>query len=63
MRPCRFDIYTISKPATPLAALCYPLLRHYQRRFVRDSMAALQREMAPRQQQPGRGAAKPAASK
>lgn len=53
-RLCRFDIYTVSKPATPIAALAYPLLRFYQRRFVHDSMAALKREMAPAPQAAGK---------
>ncbi|GAB4817695.1 hypothetical protein N2152v2_004741 [Parachlorella kessleri] len=41
-----YEIYTVSKAATPLAKLASPLLRHYQDRFARDSMAAMQRQLA-----------------
>lgn len=44
--PRRYEIYTVSKPATPVAMLALPLLRHYQKKFAAESMAAMQREMA-----------------
>lgn len=40
-----YEIYTLSRPATPVAALAAPLLRFYQRRFAAESGAAMQREM------------------
>lgn len=39
---CRFDVYTISRPAHPLALLSYPLVRFYQGRFGADSTRAVQ---------------------
>lgn len=40
-----YEIYTLSRPATPLAALAAPLLRHYQRRFAAESAAAMTEKM------------------
>jgi Domain of unknown function (DUF1990) len=34
----RYEIFTISKPATPLARLTYPLVRFHQRHFARQSL-------------------------
>lgn len=42
----RYEVFTISRPATLLAALMHPLLRHYQARFARESMAAMAAQMA-----------------
>lgn len=36
-----YDIYTISRPATPLAAVSYPVIRLLQKRFQRDSFKAV----------------------
>ncbi len=44
---CRYEIYAISRPATLLALASYPLTRHYQRRFRRESIKAV-REAATR---------------
>ena len=38
---CRYEIYTVSKPATPLAKLTYPIVRFQQRKFARCSMRAM----------------------
>jgi hypothetical protein len=43
----RYDIYSISRPATPIAMLAYPLLRHFQKQFAMDSMAAMRQQLAP----------------
>lgn len=42
-----YEIYTLSRPATPLAALFRPLLRHYQARFAAQSMAAMAAQVGP----------------
>ena len=44
---CRYELYSISKPATLDAYLAYPLLRYYQRRFKDSSVAVVKRELAP----------------
>ena len=38
-----YDILAFSRPRHPLARLGYPLMRRFQRRFGRDSCAAMQR--------------------
>lgn len=37
----RFEIRSVSRPATPLAWLAQPVLRHYQAKFVRESLARM----------------------
>ena len=34
---CRYEVYTVSRPATPLAAISYPVIRLLQKRFASDS--------------------------
>jgi uncharacterized protein (UPF0548 family) len=41
-----YDIRAFSRPRHPLARLGYPLARRLQRRFVRDSQAAMRRAVA-----------------
>ncbi|KAL6781856.1 hypothetical protein ACKKBF_B09705 [Auxenochlorella protothecoides x Auxenochlorella symbiontica] len=36
-----FEIRSVSRPATPLAWLAQPVLRHYQAKFVRESLARM----------------------
>ncbi|DBA75416.1 hypothetical protein WJX77_008156 [Trebouxia sp. C0004] len=36
-----YDIYTVSRPATPLAAISYPVIRLLQKQFQRDSFKAV----------------------
>jgi len=36
-----YDLYALSRPRHPLVRLTYPLARHLQRRFARDSMQAM----------------------
>lgn len=38
---CRYDIYTVSRPASPLAAISYPVIRLLQKRFQKDSFKAV----------------------
>ncbi len=38
-----FDLLAFSRPRDPLARLAFPLARHLQRRFVRESMATMKR--------------------
>lgn len=40
-----YEVYTVSKPATPVATLAQPLLRFYQRRYAAQSAASMQRQM------------------
>jgi hypothetical protein len=40
---CRYEVYSVSRPDTPLSTLCYPLLRLYQARFASESGQAVQR--------------------
>jgi uncharacterized protein (UPF0548 family) len=42
----RYDILAFSRPRHPLARLGYPLARRLQRRFARDSAAAMMRAVA-----------------
>ena len=39
--PCRYELYSISKPATLDAYLAYPLLRYYQKAFREASIAVV----------------------
>lgn len=41
-----YDLLAYSRPAHPLARLGYPLVRHLQRKFGRDSLAAMRRAVA-----------------
>lgn len=41
-----FEIFTLSKPATPIAVIAYPLLRFYQKKFGRDAAKAMKDGMA-----------------
>lgn len=41
-----YEIYTISKPATPLARLTYPLVRFHQRHFARQSLQAMVKNLS-----------------
>ncbi|KAL3134003.1 hypothetical protein ABBQ32_008442 [Trebouxia sp. C0010 RCD-2024] len=36
-----YEVYTVSRPATPLAAISYPVIRLLQKRFASDSFQAL----------------------
>ena len=36
-----YDLYAISRPGHPLVRLAYPIARHLQRRFARDSKQAM----------------------
>jgi hypothetical protein len=36
-----YDVYALSKPGHPLVRLAYPLARHLQHRFARDSKQAM----------------------
>jgi len=40
-----YDILAFSRPSHPLAKLGFPLTRHLQKRFARDSMAAMSRTL------------------
>jgi uncharacterized protein (UPF0548 family) len=37
-----YEVLTVSRPATPIAALARPVLRFYQRKFVKESTAVMQ---------------------
>jgi uncharacterized protein (UPF0548 family) len=41
-----YDLLALSRPSTPLLGLARPLLRGAQRRFARNSLAAMQRAVA-----------------
>lgn len=41
-----YDLFAFSKPKHPLAKLGYPISRMLQKRFARDSMAAMKRAVA-----------------
>ena len=43
-----YDVYALSKPGHPLVRLAYPLARHLQHRFARDSKQAMIDASAPR---------------
>lgn len=45
-RPVWYEIYSLSRPAHWITTLTHVLLRAYQHKFARESMAAMQREMA-----------------
>jgi len=36
-----YDLYALSRPGHPLVRLAYPIARHLQRRFARDSKQAM----------------------
>jgi len=38
-----YDLYAFSKPRHPLARIGYPISRHLQKRFARESLAAMKR--------------------
>ena len=38
-----YDLYAFSKPRHPLALIGYPIARHLQKRFARESLAAMKR--------------------
>ncbi len=38
-----YDLYALSKPRHPLARIGYPIARHLQKRFARESLAAMKR--------------------
>ena len=40
-----YDLFAFSKPRAPLARLGYPFSRHLQKRFARDSLAAMKRAL------------------
>jgi len=44
--PTRYEIYTFSRPAHPLAFLGYPVVRALQGRFRRDSARSVARAAA-----------------
>ncbi len=41
-----YDLLAFSKPRAPLARLGYPISRHLQKRFARDSLAAMKRAVS-----------------
>ena len=43
----RYEIYTVSRPATPLAWLTYPIVRLHQQKFARCSMRAVRQALQP----------------
>ena len=43
--PCRYELYSISKPATLDAYLAYPLLRYYQKAFREASIAVVKKAL------------------
>ena len=40
-----YDLYAFSKPRHPLARIGYPISRYLQKRFARDSLAAMKRSV------------------
>jgi uncharacterized protein (UPF0548 family) len=42
-----YDLYALSRPGHPLVRLAYPIARHLQRRFARDSKRAMIDATAP----------------
>jgi uncharacterized protein (UPF0548 family) len=38
-----YDLYAFSRPKHPLARIGYPISRHLQKRFARESLAAMKR--------------------
>ena len=42
---CRYELYSISKPATLDTYLAYPLLRYYQKTFREASIAAVKKAL------------------
>ena len=49
----RYEIYTVSRPATPLAWLTYPVVRLHQQKFARCSMKAVRQALHPCQPSAG----------
>ena len=47
-KSCRYELYSISKPATLDAYLGYPLLRYYKRKFRGASIAGVKKMLAPK---------------
>ena len=43
--PCRYELYSISRPATLDAYLAYPLLRYYQKAFREASIAVVKKAL------------------
>lgn len=41
-----YDLLAFSKPRAPLARVGYPISRHLQKRFARDSLAAMKRAVS-----------------
>ena len=41
-----YDLYAFSKPRHPLARIGFPIARHLQKRFARESLAAMKRAVA-----------------
>jgi uncharacterized protein (UPF0548 family) len=41
-----YDLYSFSRPRSPLAWLAYPVVRHYQRAFAIDSCQAMRDQVA-----------------
>jgi uncharacterized protein (UPF0548 family) len=41
-----YEVFSFSKPAHPLSALCYPYVRFRQRHFARESGKAMLRHIA-----------------
>jgi uncharacterized protein (UPF0548 family) len=40
-----YDLFAFSKPSHPLARIGYPISRHLQKRFARESLAAMKRSV------------------
>ena len=50
-----YDIFTVSKPANPLAVLLYPLIRFEQLKFARQSLRAVAAAMGAEDEEAPRG--------
>src|SRR5215471_15367365 len=42
-----YDLYAFSRPRHPLARIGFPIARHLQKRFARESLAAMKRAATP----------------
>jgi len=40
-----YDLYAFSRPKHPLARIGFPIARHLQKRFTRESLAAMKRSV------------------